>query len=281
MTLSQRGINVKKKKKYKRRKGKKSRFKAFVLKLIVITVLLTTALVLIARTSYFKITSIQVFGNSRYENSEIIKTTAIKKGANGFITMGINPFDILRLSYGSAEKALLSKYPYMKDVNVRFSLPNKVKIMVTERDPAYIIVLNGKKVVADEEMCALDYSKAADEGKVPMLLGIKAGKYKFGDVLSVSNKVACDSLKLLTDTIKNNDSDDKLKIFRLIKAFDLGDTKNVKITLKPDITVNFGDLSDLDYRITYLKQIYGKYIESSGSGYLDFSSGENPVFQAK
>jgi cell division protein FtsQ len=273
------GVLKLKKKVHYRRKKKKSKIKSFLIKFILITILLTVSLVLFARTSYFNISSVKVIGNTRYKEAEIIKTSNIKKGANGFVTMGISPIDIFTLSFGKSENAILNKYPYVKNVNVRFNIPKDVSIIITEREPSSIIDYKGQGIIVDKELYALDILKQGDRFDVPKLYGIEFDTYKFGQVLKIKNTESISILTTLTDSINKNDEGDNLKLYRLIKSIDLKDINNISITIKPDIKVNFGDLSDLEYRITYFKQIYPVYIKSSSSGYMDFTTGENPVFQ--
>lgn len=268
-----------KKKVHYRRKKKKSKVKSFLIKFILITVLLTISLVLFARTSYFNISSVKVIGNTHYKDTDIIKTSNIKKGANGFITMGISPMDIFTLSFGKSEKAILSKYPYVKNVTVRFNIPNNVSIIISEREPSSIIDYKGQGIIVDKEMYALDLVKQGDNFDVPELFGIKFDTYKFGEVLKVKNTESINVLKSLTESINKKDEGENLKLFRLIKSINLEDINNISITINPNIIVNFGDLKDLDYRITYLKQIYPVYIKNNINGYLDFTTGENPLFQ--
>ncbi len=275
---------MKKKVHYKKSKNRKSRIRSFIIKIVLITIILTVALVMLARTDYFKISTIKVTGNTHYKDSDIIKTANIKKGENGFIKMGINPADIFTLSFGKAQKTILSKYPYMENVIVRYNIPNKVNIEVKEREPYYIIDNNGEKIIVDDNWYALEKLASDDTSKfskLKILYGIKFDKFKLGQKIKVKSSGTFNILNILTDAIKSNDENNNPKIYGLIKSVDLENLNNVKVSIKPDITVNFGDLEDLDYRITYLKQIYSKYISSNESGFLDFSTGDNPVFQSE
>lgn len=271
----------KRKVRYKRRKVKRTKLQKNILKTLLFIVVLTVALVLAARTSLFNIDSINVIGNTRYNEEQIIKTSGITVGENGFIKMGINPVDIFTLSFGKSQQSISKTYPYIKNVSVRYSIPNKINIYIVERKPACIVDVKGVGILVDSEMYALDVAKKGENYDMPKLYGLKFAKFLFGDALKVSNPETIKLLKSLTDSIDKSDLNDKLKINKLITSINLQDINNIKITLKPQITVNFGDLNDLEYKITYLKKIFEEYIIENERGYLDFSTGDNPVFEVK
>ena len=69
---------------------------------------------------FFRITNIQVEGNSHYTDEEIIRAIDIEEGDNLFF------FDRF-----AALSRVFAKLPYVEEVSVERSLPNKVIITVT------------------------------------------------------------------------------------------------------------------------------------------------------
>ena len=79
------------------------------------------ALIILAMSVFFVVTDIDVEGNARYTDEEIVLASGLEKGENLFF---INRYD--------AASRIFSKLPYINDVMVTRELPSRVVISVTE-----------------------------------------------------------------------------------------------------------------------------------------------------
>ncbi len=94
------------------------------LKNIVIAVLLILLIAGIGASIFFKVTVIEVSGESEYSNEEIIKISGIEYGDS-----------LLLVRESKAAMELCGKLPLIKSVKIVRSIPNKIKIEVTENKP--------------------------------------------------------------------------------------------------------------------------------------------------
>ncbi len=259
------------------KKKKKKTKRHPVLKFIITTVIILVLLVVLAISPLFKISEITVSGNKHNTSTDIIATSGITTGSNAFKTMGINLKNIFTLSYGDSEKRITDSYPYVKKASVRLIIPGKVSIKITERIPAYLVPYAGTTLIIDEEGFVTEMIDDTRKLKLPVLGGLSFDSYKPGQKLKLKNEEAFQECNNLIKAIKDSDSSGTVKLYSIINSIDATDTGNLKFLLDSRIKVNFGDLQDLSYRITFLKEIYQKQIKKNEKGILDFTE-KNPRF---
>lgn len=95
---------------------------------VVLAVILVFSMITSIILLFFPVSVVEVSGDSRYDYSEIIEATGIKKGARLFY-----------LNENKAEKAVLSALPYLERVEITSYYPNRVKIEIKEFDEIYLL----------------------------------------------------------------------------------------------------------------------------------------------
>ena len=125
---------------------------------------------------FFRITNIQVEGNSHYTDEEIIRAIDIEEGDNLFF------FDRF-----AALSRVFAKLPYVEEVSVERSLPNKVIITVTESQALAYLVL-GDELWTIDHSCKVLGKATEDElsGLIP-IIGISPGTLLIGEPLQTDN----------------------------------------------------------------------------------------------
>ena len=104
----------------RRRRKRKGSF-SFLYKLLVVFVI--CGAIVAALAVFFKVDTIEVTGNSRYTQEEIVEVTGIEKGDNLY---GWNKFAIAQ--------RLRQTLPYIGEVTIRRALPSTILITVVEWD---------------------------------------------------------------------------------------------------------------------------------------------------
>lgn len=264
--------------KKQKKRARKFKILLFWIKLILVLVLSTAAIGLIALSPIFNITGIEVLGGSHYPSDSITDLSGVVKGINGFKNIGGSPNHILELRYGQAEERILKNCPYIKNVRVKFVLPGKVAITLTERSPMGIVPYLGTSLLIDEEGYVLETVKNDEGNSLPLIKGLKFGNYELGQMLPTEEPENLEKAIALLKTVKASDAEGAFKLAAAVKWVDVGDLKKVCLFIDSRIVVNLGDLQDLDYRIRATKQILLKNIKKEEKGLLDFSMSENPVF---
>ena len=94
----------------------------------VISALLILAAVVGGCIVFFRVDTIEVQGNSRYTQQEIVEASGVQQGDNMFL---LNKFEII--------DKMLSQLTYLDDVTIRRGLPSTLKINVTECTVAGVV----------------------------------------------------------------------------------------------------------------------------------------------
>ena len=102
--------------------------------------------VIFVMSVFFRVSDIQVEGNTHYTDEEIIRAIDIEEGDNLFF------FDRF-----AALSRVFAKLPYVEEVSVERKLPNKVTITVKESQALAYIVLGDEDWTIDHSCKVLAY----------------------------------------------------------------------------------------------------------------------------
>lgn len=111
----------------RRRRGSRG----FLFKLL--SLLVICGVIVVSLTLFFKVDTVQITGEHRYTDQQILKISEIETGDNLFL---MNKFNI-------AEK-LLQKLPYIESVRISRKLPDTLLIQVTECTDTLTLVQEGQ-----------------------------------------------------------------------------------------------------------------------------------------
>jgi cell division protein FtsQ len=273
--------SVVKKKKQQRKRTLKKVF--FWLKAILFSAILLILFYYIGSSPFFNIKNITIIGMKHYAENELIQKAGIVVNKNGFEGIGGSIGHFIQLRYGVYEKAIISKCPYIKNVQVQFKLPSTVSIVVEERQPVFLISHKSKYIILSREGIMVELVKARKESNLPEMRGVIIEKFISGQAISISNMNKLEKCIRIITSIDNNDkiikNSDKIK--SLIKYIDISLEDNVRLNLEERIDVNLGDLDELDYKIRAVTEIVANKLKKSDCGTLDFTTGENPIFMPR
>lgn len=284
----------------KRKKSRRRLKRIFaVVKLVLMLSLIISALVFTALSPLFNINAVEVKGALYYNKEALAGISGVITGENGFKKIGSSPLNIIRLRFGAAEKAIMGRCPYIKDVKVRFAIPSTVVISVTERKAFFRVPSDGTSILwssgkvesdqkkamlnatefllIDKEGYVLEVQEASTKSIYPVLEGLEAGGYKLGEKLDIKNKRALTDAIRMLEAVAENDSSDKADLLGLIDLVNASDPTNIIFSIDSRITVKIGDMGNINYRLSATKTLYNNNIKKSEKGILDFS-GKEPVF---
>ncbi len=266
--------------KAEKRKKNRKRIKRLVawIKSISILALFIAAVVFTGLSPLFDLKETEVKGAVHYKPEVLTGFANIRMGENGFREIGSSPMDIIRFRFGNAEASIIKNCPYVKEARVRFAIPSKVVIEVTERTAIAAVPYSGTSLLIDKEGYALESVPADKKTGLLVMKGLEFTDYEPGKELDLKNGASLALGIKLMEALKESDQSDKVKLFELVDVLDVGDEFNIKIRLEARVTVNLGDLEDLNYRISMARTIFTKNIKKGEKGTLDFTAGANPVF---
>ncbi|NLV76269.1 MAG: FtsQ-type POTRA domain-containing protein [Tissierellia bacterium] len=219
-----------KSKKYRRKMRRKR-----ILKFILFILILSFAYLFIFKTDIFHIQNIQVIGNKKMTNDEILKASTYMKGEN-----------IFKISKKRGEENL-ERLPYIKEAKVNRKLPKSIIIHVEEREEVAIIPYIGAFVYIDEEGNILSIKEKIDQETLPQIFGIELVDVAPGENLFNGEKRQA-YREFITLSKQSN-------LLKLMKYINLYDDNNIKIELIDGIKVAFGPLDNVKYKLSFLYEI--------------------------
>ena len=161
------------------RRRNRGRF-GFLYKLLSFVLIL--AAILVGCAVFFRVDRIEVSGNARYTQEEIIQATGVELRDNLFL---LNKFQIV--------PRLLSRLPYIDEVVIYRDWPDTLVIEVTECQPVAAIQSGGAWWILDAKGKLLERTDAPGAAAYPEVTGLTPVTPVVGSLLEVAEE---ESLKL-------------------------------------------------------------------------------------
>ena len=218
--------------------------------------------VIFVMSVFFRVSDIQVRGNSHYTDEEIIRAIDIEEGDNLFF------FDRF-----AALSRVFAKLPYIDEVSVERSLPNRVIITVSESRALAYIVLGEEKWTIDHSCKVL--GKANDdelEGLIP-IVGISPGTLMIGEPLETVDKNE-EIVAYIADVL---DQLEARGLYTQVGRVDFSDPNQVEFTLGDKYLVRLGGPSNVEYKFGMLISVLSQLLEGD-VGIINISDGNTAHF---
>ena len=173
-----------------------------------------------------------------------------------------------------AEK--IEKNPYVKNVQIERNFSGKLKIIVTQRMPEYLMNYSGEYIYIDKEGYILEVNKE-NNGKIILIgLSTDCSELSIGNSKIRLNKEDLEKLEVTNNIIsalKSNDIQNK------INTIDVGNKQDIILQLDEDQkTVHIGSGDDLNTRVLYMKKILETESGRSGIIYVNGDLDESYVY---
>lgn len=214
---------------------------------------------------FFRVSDIQVNGNSHYTDEEIIRAIDIEEGDNLFF------FDRF-----AALSRVFAKLPYVDEVAVERKLPNKVIIDVTESTALAYIVLGDEYWTVDHNGKVLGKADEEELASLIAVRGISPGTLLIGERMQTEDddQQTIDYLCEILSQIQDRG------LAASISQIDFTDPSAVEFQYDGRLTVMLGSNSDTEYKFGMLISVLGK-LSGEDVGYLDLSSGTSAHFMSE
>ena len=174
----------------KQKPKRKHKKKNYPLRIVIVLAVLCAAF-LCAHLSYFDVDGIAVIGNEEVTDEEIVKLSGVETG--------VSLFDVHPLLVQHKIKQNL----YIEKVNVNRKLPNKVEIIVKERNLLAQFRKDDKFVITDQEGMVLDISK--EEHKATLIEGVTVTGAEKKDTIKIKENQGLErALELISLTDEND-----------------------------------------------------------------------------
>ena len=208
------------------------------MKVIIMFLLLLVAIVFIFVSGAFNIEEIIVEQNINLSTEQIISFSGIEKGTNIFAISK------------KVVKDKLKENSYIHDVTIKRVLPNKIKLIVKERQVEYVLQLANSYVYIGRQGYVLEISNEKPE--VPIILGLTTdlSNIKPNDRLEETDFGKINMIIKIMEVANHH------KIGNLITKIDVSNEMNYTIYLETEGKIAYlGDGSKLNDRFLYVKKL--------------------------
>ena len=223
-----------------------------------VTMLVVVAVFVFGLAIFFKVTEIQVTGNSVYTAQEVVDASGLQIGDN-----------LVTISKGSVVGKILAKLPYVEEISMERVLPGTVVIHVVESDVIYTVdgddggtwLMNGSGKILAKADAAADY---------PHLSGVTAQAPEIGSQIASEQTENLTAALELLPLLEQTEYISQVTEVRVDKTYDIvvlyGDTYEIHL----------GGTEQLEYKMQYLAAILDEPQVAEG-GIIDLSLEESSV----
>lgn len=204
---------------------------------------------------FFRVSNIEVTGNSIYSTEEIIEASGIEKGDNLFF---LNRF--------TAVSRITSRLPYVETATVNTSLPNRVEIEVSESSAiAYVTAEDGLWAI-DRNCKLLSKVEGGDTASLIKVTGLTPIAPAVGDTIA-PGEAETPKVTYLAGILKHISV---LGMTGDVTEVDISNVSNPAFDYLGRFKVKLGSNDDLDYKFQLLLSAV-EALEPGDSGTLDLS----------
>ena len=211
---------------------------------------------------FFRVSNIQVEGNVHYTDEEIIRASAIEEGDNLFF------FDRI-----AAISRALSKLPYVEDVAVERSLPNKVVITVEESTALAYLELGDEQWTLDHRCKVLGKAAEGETEALIAVVGIKPGTLMIGEQMQTEDQdqEQVEFLAGILDQIEGRG------LTAHVKKIDFSNPRSPEFSYDNRFTVVLGSNHQLEYKFGMFVSVLEK-LKAGDVGVINVSDGSTAHF---
>ncbi|MDR0404905.1 MAG: FtsQ-type POTRA domain-containing protein [Oscillospiraceae bacterium] len=203
----------------------------------------------------FKIKEIEINGNLRYSEREIIEKISLKDDEN-----------LVLYSEKVAKEKLEKDLPYIESIEFNKKLPGKLLLTIKESEPAAVLEDGSDGfLIVNSSLKILEVSKRFIE-KVVVIKGVELQGQKIGSEICSENE---DQKAVLKDLMCSLKEADLIQNISEINVEDIG-----RITLKYQDRINLilGSKEEIGYKIATYKEILTSKMNGDERGELDLTS---------
>jgi cell division protein FtsQ len=230
-------------------------------KYILFLLLLAFTAAFLMTSTLFNIKTINVTGNNRVSQQEIIRLSGLTYQQNVF---KINTKETMKNIFQS---------PYVEKIKIRRGLPNIINIDIIEREPIVLVPYVGSYLYVDSEGIVVEINSSVEGMNLPKINGLKFNTFKLGEEIKVEDKLQLTSVIKLINEIK------KAGIIQEIAEINAENILNLKLKTKSGIKINLGDDSNINTKIPVAKAILQDLSSKKLKGTVEMGHKGNPVFK--
>lgn len=198
-----------------KKEKRKRRMKSFIKGMVITTILIGLTLALLL-SPMFKLSKIEVNGNTKISNNEIIILSEIEEGDNIFL---INNNSVINK---------IKQNPYIESVKVEKQLPDKIVLQIEERQATYALKYEEEYVYINNQGYILEIAESPNN--LPQILSYKTSQ----EDIKVGNRLSDEDLELLEIVLKIMKVANSNGIGNLITSIDIANKNDIILRLESE-----------------------------------------------
>lgn len=220
---------------------------------IVLLCMLLVIGILLAKT-VFVVRSVQVIGNHSYSENDIVRASGIQFG---------DPLS--RVDAGEIEKAV-NATGKLKFESVESVFPNKVRLYVSERKPAAMLLHVGSILVLDRDGCVIETRNQVPNEDLIYISDLGVENYRIGSTV-YGDDARLKAYAAVMEAIDHHTAGG------MVSEINFMNKDDIRIITRSGITVSIGDSEKARDKIAWMKAVAAD-LEHRGEtgGMLDVSS---------
>ena len=206
----------------------------------------------------FLLSDVVVMGNEEFSADYIVELSGLKLGTH-----------MLFVDLDQAEENI-AENPYLQVDSVTYIFPSRVRIVVSERKEVAGIVGLDSTVIIDKNGYVLSMTAGTDISDLIQVTGVSMTGYQLGQRLGEGNDFSTATLVQIIGVLEQYQLTDS------IKSIDLTTPLAITMAAKNGLTIQVGQATDLDSKMSVLSQILPQFIAKnvySGTLYLSAKGG--------
>lgn len=220
----------------KRRQRRRRKRRAFSYSLLVLFVLASALAICVC--VFFHVETFEIKGNSPYAGEEIIAASGFAKGDN-----------LYAQSCGAAQKRIREALPYVERVTVRKAIPSTIEIQIQQSVPTFYAEAEGNGYILSDGLKVLEKTgEGRDNPGLIRVYGMQLTGAAPGKTLQPDQNTDAEMLSEIYDSMVQNG-------IKPVKSIDLRDKNAVSFVYNENIRVQLGSMSQLSYKLTFVKKV--------------------------
>lgn len=213
---------------------------------------------------FFKVKTILVEGETGYSEDAIREASGILQDQN-----------LYELDKKEIKKAVITNYPYIKNVRVDRRIPTTVALIVEEDQPRYYFEIAGEYFVLSDTLRVMEYTEDIAELLIrePNIIKLNTQRITYAVVgyqIKFENINYFEYAQNMLATFIGSELSDKINII------DFSDKFDIYIMYDGRFKIEFGNIENIAMKISFASRIL-KNFDSSYSGIINVENDEGFV----
>ena len=258
---------------YEKRRRQVQRNRRIFASFVLLTVVLISVVIL-SLTVFFKIDTIKVKGDSRYDTSQIIEASGIVKGKNLFL-----------ISVSSSQESITEKLPYISKAVITRRLPSSVIIEIESTDAVFCFNTGSGYALTDPDGKVLEL---VSEDKIPENAAVinASGAYfaETGQTIKADDEDEWTLLKTVFSAVKESGIKDVTEINVVSQS-------NIYLVYQNRFNLKLGTTNELVYKLKSAVEIIKKedeinpttkgdiFLSNPGNAYVSPEDSDSDITQ--